>query len=162
MGFGPSRYRHEQRTDAHDIADLYRQLRRGREQAKNEPGAADFYYGEMEMRRMSDSWFSRMIIAPYWAISGHGLRPLRAFATFAAVVLLAAWLFRWSGFKPSTVELDFGESLQFSLQSAVSFFRAPTGDNLTWLEQWLQLALRFVGPVLLGLALLAIRARVKR
>ncbi len=33
------------------IAGLYRALRKGREDAKDEPGAADFYYGEMEMRR---------------------------------------------------------------------------------------------------------------
>ncbi len=30
---------------------MYRQLRKAVEGAKNEPGAADFYYGEMEMRR---------------------------------------------------------------------------------------------------------------
>ena len=30
---------------------LYRALRKGREDVKDEPGAADFYYGEMEMRR---------------------------------------------------------------------------------------------------------------
>ena len=127
-----------------------------------EPGAADFYYGEMEMRRMGDRWSSRVIVAPYWAISGHGLRPLRAFAAFIAVVLVAAWLFLWGGFAPAGEEASFGSSLQFSLQSAVSFFRAPTGDDLTWLERWLQIGLRFAGPVLLGLGLLAIRERVKR
>jgi hypothetical protein len=33
------------------LAALYRDLRKGREDAKDEPGAADFYYGECEMRR---------------------------------------------------------------------------------------------------------------
>ena len=33
------------------LAAVYRELRKGREDAKDEPGAADFYYGEMEMRR---------------------------------------------------------------------------------------------------------------
>ena len=33
------------------LAALYRELRKGREDAKDEPGAADFYYGECEMRR---------------------------------------------------------------------------------------------------------------
>jgi hypothetical protein len=37
--------------DPGQIAGLYRALRKGREDAKNEPGAADFYYGEMEMCR---------------------------------------------------------------------------------------------------------------
>jgi hypothetical protein len=35
------------------IAAVYRELRKGREDAKDEPGAADFYYGELEMRRHS-------------------------------------------------------------------------------------------------------------
>jgi uncharacterized protein YjbI with pentapeptide repeats len=37
--------------DPGQIAELYRALRKGREDAKDEPGAGDFYYGEMEMRR---------------------------------------------------------------------------------------------------------------
>jgi hypothetical protein len=37
--------------DPRQIAGLYRALRKGREDIKDEPGAADFYSGEMEMRR---------------------------------------------------------------------------------------------------------------
>jgi hypothetical protein len=33
------------------VAALYRELRKGREDAKDEPGAADFYHGEVDMRR---------------------------------------------------------------------------------------------------------------
>jgi hypothetical protein len=33
------------------IAVLYRDLRKAHEDCKDEPGASDFYYGEMEMRR---------------------------------------------------------------------------------------------------------------
>ena len=36
---------------AGQIAELYRAFRKGGEDAKDEPDAADFYYGEMEMRR---------------------------------------------------------------------------------------------------------------
>ena len=39
------------RMQARELSQLYRALRKGREDAKDEPGAADFYYGEMEMRR---------------------------------------------------------------------------------------------------------------
>jgi hypothetical protein len=39
--------------DAAEIAAIYRQLRKAKEDSKDEPGAADFYYGEMEMRRQS-------------------------------------------------------------------------------------------------------------
>jgi hypothetical protein len=31
------------------LVALYRQLRKAQEDAKNQPGAADFYYGEKEM-----------------------------------------------------------------------------------------------------------------
>ena len=34
-----------------EIEAIYRSLRKSREDSKNEPGAGDFYYGEMEMRR---------------------------------------------------------------------------------------------------------------
>jgi hypothetical protein len=38
-----------------EIAGIYRQLRNGRETARNEPGAGGFYYGECEMRRLVSS-----------------------------------------------------------------------------------------------------------
>jgi hypothetical protein len=37
--------------DSGQIAGLYRALRKGRGDIKDEPGAADFYYRVMEMRR---------------------------------------------------------------------------------------------------------------
>lgn len=71
------------------LAGLYRQLRKAQEDAKNEPGAADFYYGEMEMRRhtRSSPIGERAIIWLYWLFSGYGLRALRS---LAALVILAA------------------------------------------------------------------------
>jgi hypothetical protein len=56
---------------------------KGREDSKDEPGAADFYYGEMEMRRHSTGTPpSRRpivsIIWLYWLVSGYGLRASRA------------------------------------------------------------------------------------
>jgi hypothetical protein len=43
---------------------VYRQLHKGREDAKNEPGAADFYYGECEMRRhaLDTPWAEKAIL----------------------------------------------------------------------------------------------------
>jgi uncharacterized protein YjbI with pentapeptide repeats len=37
------------------ITAIYRALRKGREDSKDVPGAADFYYGEMEMRRQGQA-----------------------------------------------------------------------------------------------------------
>jgi uncharacterized protein YjbI with pentapeptide repeats len=42
------------------IATTYRALRKGREDTKDEPGAADFYYGEMEMRRQGPEVTKRL------------------------------------------------------------------------------------------------------
>ena len=56
------------------LAQLYRALRKGLEDQKNAPGAADFYYGEMEMRKRSPSSFADgVVLWIYWLLSGYGL-----------------------------------------------------------------------------------------
>ena len=74
------------------LAGLYRQLRKSQEDAKNEPGAADLYYGEMEMRRLAHttSFAERGILWIYWLISGYGLRALRSLAALVIVGLIVA------------------------------------------------------------------------
>ncbi|MEV6682692.1 hypothetical protein AB0N09_38385 [Streptomyces erythrochromogenes] len=81
--------------DPDDVAALYRQLRKAFEDGKNEPGAADFYYGECEMRRHDRTGTpttERGLLWAYWLLSGYGLRALRAFgwlvAAMAATILL--------------------------------------------------------------------------
>ncbi|MFH8701336.1 hypothetical protein [Streptomyces chartreusis] len=76
--------------DPEDVAALYRQLRKAFEDAKNEPGAADFYYGEMEMRRHSrddTTRAERTLLHLYWLLSGYGLRASRAFIWLALLML---------------------------------------------------------------------------
>ncbi|MEU4616658.1 pentapeptide repeat-containing protein [Streptomyces umbrinus] len=68
--------------DPDDITAVYRQLRKAFEDGKNEPGAADFYYGESEMRRHDRATTSpseRLLLHSYWLLSGYGLRAFRAF-----------------------------------------------------------------------------------
>ncbi|WP_327691112.1 pentapeptide repeat-containing protein [Streptomyces sp. NBC_00461] len=62
------------------VAPVYRALRKSFEDSKNEPGAADFYYGEMEMRRHDSATpcAERGLLVAYWALSGYGLRATRA------------------------------------------------------------------------------------
>jgi hypothetical protein len=60
-------------VEAEQVADLYRALRKGREDGKDAPGAGDFYYGEMEMRRRSAPLGERWILWFYWLVSGYGL-----------------------------------------------------------------------------------------
>lgn len=76
---------------APEIAGIYRDLRKGMEDAKNEPGAADFYFGEMEMRRLvgrkptgladavqlPSSRVERAVLCVYWIVSGYSSRSSR-------------------------------------------------------------------------------------
>ena len=72
------------------LAPVYRQLRKSFEDGKHEPGAADFYYGEMEMRRRADDIPSgeRRLLTLYWALSGYGLRASRALTWLLAAMTL--------------------------------------------------------------------------
>jgi hypothetical protein len=170
------------------IAALYRELRKGREDAKDEPGAADFYYGEMEMRRHNADAprAERFVLWLYWLVSGYALRAWRALAALSVVVVLAAVVFAVWGFPRSeprfgAVRVDrtgalvyeqrpadpppgierLPAAIRFSARSATALLRGPD-RALTPVGEWLEIMLRFLGPVLLGLAVLSIRGRVRR
>ncbi|MFE2184170.1 pentapeptide repeat-containing protein [Streptomyces sp. NPDC059455] len=73
------------------LAPVYRALRKAFEDGKNEPGAADFYYGEMEMRRHDRTGTTRAergLLHGYWMLSGYGLRASRALGWLAAAMLV--------------------------------------------------------------------------
>jgi Pentapeptide repeats (9 copies) len=144
------------------LAVLYRALRKAQEDSKNQPGAADFYYGEMEMRRQdpNTSWPEWVILWLYWLFSGYGLRGLRALASLAVVVLGLAMLLHLVGYATHPSPASVWGSLLYAASSALWI-----GDDEVRLTGWgklLGIALRLAGPVLLGLALLSIRNRVKR
>lgn len=82
------------------VASLYRELRKGREDQKDEPGAADFYYGEMEMRRLGSTRGTpeRRLLTLYWLVSGYGLRASRALATLLLVIACSALIMAVVGF----------------------------------------------------------------
>jgi uncharacterized protein YjbI with pentapeptide repeats len=162
------------------IAVVYRALRKGREDSRDEPGAADFYYGEMEMRRHDKRaqakrerrarhyghWAAatteRAVLWLYWLTSGYGLRAWRAMVALAVVIGLVGVGFSRVGFHhphPSQVA-----SWLYALQAAVSLegkARQLSGQ-LTLPGELLRVGLRLTGPVLLALAVLSIRGRVKR
>jgi hypothetical protein len=86
-----------------DIALLYRALRKAREDSKDEPGAADFYYGEMEMRRhdRSTPWAERVVLWLYWLVAGYGLRATRALGCLLVLLAVATVLLAMVGFAPA-------------------------------------------------------------
>ncbi len=187
--------------DAARVAALYRALRKGSEDRKNEPGAADFYYGEMEMRRLcAGTRTERLLLGLYWLVSGYGLRAWRALVSLLIVVLVATGIMATVGFAdappPSAQIVSVGPSdvvkpyvfdkqgnlllappprsstdsvranllpaLAYSAESATVVFRGPEQRATTLVGRWCQIMLRLLGPVLLGLALLSIRGRLKR
>lgn len=144
------------------VARTYRALRKGREDNKDEPGAADFYYGEMEMRRRGATGPERAVLELYRVVSGYGIRASRSFLFLIATIVAAAFALHAGGFKSEQTLLD---SFIYSVESAASFFRGPTviaGSELDTFGHIVQIILRLLGPLFFGLALLALRGRVKR
>jgi hypothetical protein len=176
------------------LAPVYRALRKAFEDGKHEPGAADFYYGEMEMRRHADDIprSERGLLTAYWALSGYGLRASRALAWLGAAMLLTIALLMAVGLAQDTpkqtatgtvpagggkvtFEIDkddpknptgnrltgerFEKALNVTLNSVV--FRSSVQD-LTTAGTYIEMTSRLTEPVLLGLAVLAVRNRVKR
>jgi hypothetical protein len=165
-----------------------RELRKGREDAKDEPGAADFYYGECEMRRHDPTTpkAERWVLWLYRLVSGYALRASRAVLAWALLVVAGAVILAGVGFKPPTspqivpVDTSHGQAiyqkrdvarpssleqlpdaLAFSAESTVSLLRAPD-RALTLPGRSAQMILRVLGPVLFGLAVLSFRGRVRR
>ncbi|MGI5484990.1 pentapeptide repeat-containing protein [Streptomyces lavendofoliae] len=182
------------RTGPLQLAPVYRALRKAFEDGKHEPGAADFYYGEMEMRRRADDIprNERGLLTAYWALSGYGLRASRALAWLGAAMLLTIVLLMAfglaqdtpkqtaSGTVPAgggkvTFKIDKGDprnptgnrftgecfekALNVTLNSVV--FRS-SGQDLTTAGTYIEMTSRLTEPVLLGLAVFAVRNRVKR
>jgi uncharacterized protein YjbI with pentapeptide repeats len=152
------------RLEPDRLAVLYRALRKAQEDNKNEPGAADFYYGEMEMRRQDHNtpWPERVVVWLYWLVSGYGLRGLRALAWLAAVVIGLAGLLQAIGFNGG--DPGFRDAVIYAAQSTLSIASGNKAltDHVSWAGEVLRIVLRLAGPVLLGLALLSVRNRVKR
>jgi hypothetical protein len=82
------------------LAAVYRALRKAQEDSKNQPGAADLYYGEMEMRRLARSTPlpEQFILWLYWLISGYSLRGLRTLLALLTLLTVATGLIAWVGF----------------------------------------------------------------
>ncbi|MFE7113584.1 hypothetical protein ACFU98_46410 [Streptomyces sp. NPDC057575] len=177
------------------LAPVYRSLRKAFEDGKNEPGAADFYYGEMEMRRADEETprAERWLLAAYWALSGYGLRATRALSwLIAAMAITIGVMMLWglpthdpepvstgtltgrhltfttetpdpvnpTGPLHERISTDrFEKSLRVVVNSVI--FRS-SGQDLTTTGTYTEMTSRLTEPVLLGLAVLAVRGRVKR
>jgi uncharacterized protein YjbI with pentapeptide repeats len=170
-----------------ELARIYRGLRKAREDSRDAPGAADFYYGEMEMRRLESRARLRewqgpvsytlhagtyLLLELYRICGGYGVRPSRPLMLFAALALFAAALVDCGdlihhlevvkkGEAPVLTQAGFEQCLVFVLRSALLL---PTSEGVTAATgaDWIQIAARILGPLLLGLFAFGMRARVHR
>jgi hypothetical protein len=146
--------------EAEEVVSAYRALRKAREDIKDEPGAADFYYGEMEMRLLSP-WTRRgdqLLLWCYRAIAGYGVRASRALMSLAATVVACALLLERWGFREHQT---LPTALLFSAQSTTSLLRPPELAT-TQIGAAINLILRLLGPLFFGLSLVSLRARIRR
>jgi len=145
---------------ASEVAETYRALRRGREAARDRPGAGDFYYGEMEMRRLSaERLTDRLVLSAYWILSGYGLRAWRAFVAYVVVVIALTAAILMIGLQKPAGVLDVAA---YVLSSTTALTRPNVSISLTVPGVYLQLAARLMGPVLFALMVFAVRERLRR
>ena len=166
----------------HQITAIYRALRTGREGRRDEPGAADFYYGEMEMRRHAvadvqddskpltlnppkpyDSTrptprAERTVLFLYWLTSGYGLRAARAVGALLVTLACGAfvlWKLGQQGNSPVLLAVESGISPLYDPE-------LKPGTHLDTASEVVIIALRLLGPLFLGFALLSLRGRITR
>jgi uncharacterized protein YjbI with pentapeptide repeats len=170
-----------------ELARIYRGLRKAREDSRDAPGAADFYYGEMEMRRLDSrarlrEWSgpvsyalhagTYLLLELYRLCGGYGVRPSRPLLLFASLALIAAAVVDSGdlihylevvekGKDAVPMQAGFEQCLVFVLRSALLL---PTSASVTTATgaEWIQIAARILGPILLGLFAFGMRARVHR
>jgi uncharacterized protein YjbI with pentapeptide repeats len=149
------------RLEPEQVAGVYRGIRRSFEAKSNQPGASDFYFGEMEMRKHSQqsSLSDKSIIWIYWLTCGYGLRASRAFLLLALLILACAIVFSAHGFSGSE-KYEFSEYVIFSIKVAIPGMNDP--KELVGNSRYLEIILAVLGPVLFALGALALRGRVKR
>ncbi|MFG2910936.1 pentapeptide repeat-containing protein [Kitasatospora sp. NPDC048286] len=125
--------------DPDDVVAIYRQLRKAFEDGKDEPGAADFYYGECEMRRHDRTGNSRVergLLWGYWLLSGYGLRASRALGWLAASMLATIVLLMAFGLPASSPKQEAtgavppgGGKVTFTIDKQDP--KNPAGDRFT-------------------------------
>ncbi|MET8983934.1 hypothetical protein ABZW49_00655 [Nonomuraea wenchangensis] len=148
--------------DPSDVAAIYRALRKNREDSKDEPGGGDFYYGEMEMRRLAAKKLSTAewyLLTVYWIASGYALRAWRALAILTATLLAGAILLPLHGYK-SLPPATFLDSVLLLIQVSIGLERIPT--TLTPIGIVIFILCRLALPALLALAIFALRNKIKR
>ena len=162
------------KVTAKTVEAVYRQLRTTLEATKAFSAAADFFYGEMEMRRLAAPRMSaeRILLALYKLACGYGVRASRAFVTYVAVLLFtgAALRYRTSWFvaesskvtaSPGLYLTDYWDCVAIAARNSVTFF-GGVSEGWTAAGVALMFVVRLIGPAAFAFILLALRSRVQR
>ncbi|MFF6993291.1 hypothetical protein [Streptomyces sp. NPDC010273] len=126
--------------DSVDVAALYRQLCKAFEDGKNEPGAADFYYGECEMRRHDRTGTAkgeRRLLWGYWLLSGYGLRASRSFTWLLAAMSVTVLLLMGTGLPthdpdPATTGTLHGSKINLNTSTPDLALHGGWPQRMTW------------------------------
>jgi uncharacterized protein YjbI with pentapeptide repeats len=152
------------------LARTCRELAANAEENRDYPLANDFYYWSMEVLRKEGLWHFGLIRTLYWALSGYGVKPGHAFWVLASICATFAVLFMLIGpatlrvFPISDVQQSVGnaaEAMVYSLGSMARLNPKPAPDN-PGLFQLLVILEGLIGPLQIGLFLLAVRRKVMR
>jgi uncharacterized protein YjbI with pentapeptide repeats len=144
------------------LAQTCRRLSANAEENREYPLANEFYYWSMDTLRKEGWRRLGLISTMYWLLCGYGVRARRAF-----LVLLGIWaaftllylLVPSSPFSEFSVS-DFGEATVYSLGAIARLNPEPKPDP-GWF-QFLVTLEGLLGPLQIGLLLLAIRRKVMR
>lgn len=148
-----------------NLREAYQVLKEHYRQLGDHVKSGDFHYGEMEMKRREHGRVGRGFPVEflYWAVSGYGMRYLRAGAVWLGMV--GAFALAYWASAPEAFSWSVPEALRASIQVA-TLQRQPLPDDfyrLThWLGPWLYVAETILGPLQLALFALALRMRLKR
>ncbi|WP_345548969.1 pentapeptide repeat-containing protein [Streptomyces lannensis] len=137
---GPNHPEPSLTPDPEDVSALYRQLRKAFEDSKNEPGAADFYYGECEMRRHDRTGTptsERRLLWGYWLLSGYGLRASRAFTWLLAAMSMTVLLLMGTGLPthdpvPATTGTLHGSKISVRTSTPDPALHGGWSQHMTW------------------------------
>lgn len=145
---------------AEQVAAIYRDLRRSLESKSDMPSAADFYYGEMEMRKWSRnrSWVERALIWGYWGTAGYGLRPARALVAWLVLVSVGALLLSQGGLEArsySTLQV-WATAVRLTLPGVTA------GESLTAFGRLVEVLLRVGGALSIALFVISARTLIMR
>lgn len=159
------------------IRRAYQQLRYNSEEQKDYMSVGDFYYGEMEMRRMKLPFWKRIIFsweALYRIVSGYGERWVNSIAIIVIMLLVFPALILYSGINqidydlalsirpPLEILQNYWDAFKYNLLSIFYLKDVTTHYQPTIETKLMQTIEIVVLPALATLFILALRRKFKR